>query len=86
MFAGPVNLHVLADVQQEIQFVREERVVVLAIETEEREGFAEGTATDDDFRAAQRQEVEGGEVLEDPHGIFGAEHGDGAGEADAAGS
>ena len=86
MLAGPVDECVLAEVEEEVEFLGEEVVVVLEIEAEEREGLDEGAAADDDFCAATGDEVEGGELLEDADGIGGAEDGDGAGETDLRGA
>ena len=74
-----------ADFEQEFQLLLKERIVVFEVEAEERVGFDEGAASGDDFGAALRDQVDGGEVLEDAHGIVGAEHGDGAGESDVFG-
>src|SRR6266568_1297749 len=64
---------VLADLQQEIELLREERVVVLEIEAEQWERFDERTAADDHLRAALRYKVECRELLEQPHRIDRAE-------------
>jgi hypothetical protein len=45
----------------------------------------ERVAPGHDLGAAIRQQIDLGEILEDAHGVVGAEHGDGAGEADALG-
>lgn len=85
MLAGPVEFGVVADLEEEVELLGEEGVVVLEVEAEEGEGFDEGAATGDDLGAASRDEVEGGEFLEDAHGVGGGEDCDGAGEADLLG-
>ena len=86
MFAGPMDMGVLADIQQQVELLGEERVVVFEVETEERERLDERAAAGDDFGAAVGDEVERGEFLEDADWIGGAEDGDGAGKADAFGA
>ena len=82
MLAGPMDVGVFAEGEEEVEFFGEEIVVVFELEAEEREGFDEGAAAGDDFGAAVGDEVEGGELLKDAHGVGGAEDCDGAGEAD----
>ncbi len=65
-----------------MQLFDEEIVVVLELEAEQRIGFAERAATDDDFGAALRNEIERCELLEDAHRVCGAEHCHGAAKAD----
>lgn len=86
MLAGPVDVGVFADVEEEVEFFDEEVVVVLEVQAEEGEGLDKGAAADDDLGAAAREEVEGGELLEDADGVCGAEDGDGAGEANLLGA
>ena len=86
MLAGPVDVGVLAEGEEEVEFFGEEVVVVFELEAEEREGFDEGAAAGDDFGASVGDEVEGGEVLEDADGVGGAEDGDGRGEANVCGA
>lgn len=86
MLAGPVDVSVLADVEEQIEFFGEERIVIFELQAEERVGLDEGAAAGDNFRAAMGDEIESGEFLEDAHGIGGAEHGDGAGKADLFGA
>lgn len=81
--AGPRDVFVGADLQEEIELLGEERVIVFQLQAEERERLDEGAAADDHLGAALREQIEGGELLKHAHGIGGAEHGDGAGEADA---
>ena len=86
MLAGPVDVGVLAEGEEEVEFFGEEVVVVFELEAEEGEGLDEGAAAGDDLGAAVGDEVEGGEVLEDADGVGGAEDGDGRGEADVCGA
>ena len=73
----------LADVQQALELLREERVVVAQVVPEEREGLDERAAADHDLRSAAREHVERRELLEDPDRVVRAQDGDGAREADA---
>ena len=41
VFARPVNVRVLADVQKQIEFLGEKRIVVLELQPEERKRFDE---------------------------------------------
>ena len=82
MLAGPVDVRVLADLEQQIEFFREKRVVVFQMQTEERVGLDERAAAGDDLGAAMRDQVQSGEFLEDAHRVGGAENGDRAGQAD----
>jgi hypothetical protein len=86
MLAGPGDIGGFAEGEEEIEFFGEEVIVVFELEAEEREGFDEGAAAGDDFGSAVREEVEGGELLEDANGIGGAKNGDGGGETDGCGS
>ena len=86
MLAGPVDVGVFADGEEEVELLGEEIVVVFELEAEEREGFDEGAAAGDDLGAAVGDEVEGGELLKDADGVGGAEDGDGGGEADGCGA
>jgi hypothetical protein len=70
------------DPQEEIELLIVERVVVVEGVAEEREGLDEGAAPDDEFGASCRQQIDGGKFLEHPHGIGGAQDGDGGGQFD----
>ncbi len=76
----------VADGQKEFEFFREERIVVFEFQAEERERVDERTAAGDDFSAAIGDEIERGVFLKDADGVGGAEHGDGAREADILGA
>src|SRR5438045_2305435 len=76
-------MFVVAELQQELELLRKELVVVLKVETEERERVDEGATPDNHLRASLRDEVERRELLEEPHRIDGAEDGHRAREADA---
>src|ERR1700733_16253149 len=86
MFAGPLDVGAVANLQEQVELFGEEGVVVFELEAEERVGLDEGAAASDDLCASVGDEVEGGEVLEDADGIGCAENGDGRGEADAFGA
>src|SRR6266850_7999215 len=51
VLARPVNMHVLANVQKQIELLGEERIVVLELQTEERKCFDEGAAPGNDLRS-----------------------------------
>ena len=74
----------VAQREQQVELLGEQRVVVVEVVAEERERLDERAPPGHDLRAAAGQQVERREVLEDAHGIVGAEHGDRAREPDAA--
>ena len=74
---------VVAQLQEQVELLGEKGVVVLHGKAEQGIGLAEGSAPDDDLGASFRDEVEGREFLKDAHRIGGAQHGDGAGQADS---
>ena len=86
MAARPTDVRVPLQLEQQVQLLREQRVVVLQRQPEERERFGEAAASGHDLRATVREEVERGELLEHPHGVRRTEHGDGAREPDAFGA
>ena len=83
--ARPRDVDVVAQPEQQVELLGVELVVVLEVVAEEREGLDERAAAGHDLGAAAREQVDLGEVLEDTDRIVGAEHGDGAREADALG-
>ena len=80
------DLVAVAQPQQQLELLGEELVVVLEVVAEERERLDEGAAAGHDLGAAAGEQVERRELLEHADGIVGAEHGDGAGEADPLGA
>ena len=74
---------VLADLQEEIEFLGEERVIVFQPETKERKRLDGRTAAHDHFRAPSRQEIERREALKDSDRVGRAEDRDRARETDA---
>ena len=66
----------VAELQQEIQLLAEQVVVVGQVQAEERERLGERPAPYDEVDASLRDQVEGGELLEDPHRVVRAEHRD----------
>ena len=84
--ARPVDVLVVPDLEKQVELLREERVVVLEPQTEQRERVDERTAADDHLRAALRKQVERGELLEDTHRIGRAQHRHGARQPDALGA
>ena len=79
---GPGDALVLAQAQQQLELLREQRVVVVEVVPEQRERLDERAASGHDLRAAVREQVERRELLEDADGIVRAQDGDGACQAD----
>src|SRR5437667_3041857 len=69
MLAGPVDVLVLTDLQEQLELLGKQRVVVLQSQPEQWKGLDERTAAHDDLRAALRQKIEGGEALEHAHRV-----------------
>jgi hypothetical protein len=67
--AGPRDVVVGAQRQQQVELLGEEGVVVLQPLAEEREGLGERAAPDGELRTTVADEVELGEVLVDPDGV-----------------
>ena len=86
VFARPLHRVVVADGQQQVEFFREQRVVVVQRVAEQREGLGGRPPSHDHFRPAMRYQVEGRETLKYPDRVRGAEHGHRAGQADALGA
>ena len=84
MFAGPVDVLVVTDLEQQFELLGEQRVVVLEPEPEQRKGIDEGAAADDHLCSALRDEIECGEILEYAYRVGGAEDRYSAGEPYAA--
>ena len=72
--------------QQQVELLGEQLVVVVKVVAEERKRLGERAAAGHDLGAAAGEQVEGGEVLEDADWVVRAQHGDGAGQADALGA
>ena len=83
--AGPRHALARAQRQQQLELLGEQLVVVVEVVAEERERLGERAAPGPDLRAAAREVVDGRELLEDAHGVVGAQHGDRAREADPLG-
>jgi len=71
-----------ADRQQQLELLGEQLVVVVEVETEQRERLDERTTSGHDLGATAGQQVKLGELLEDPHRIIGAQHGHGTRQPD----
>ena len=82
----PVDRTLLQERGEEVELFREEPLVVIERVAEQREGFREGAAAQDDFRAAVGHRVEGREALEDADRIVGTQHRHGGTEMDALGA
>src|ERR1700744_1912582 len=85
MLARPMNLCGFTNLQQQLELLREERVVVFEIETEQRKRLDKRASAGNDFRAALRDQIESRELLKDTDRIGGGQDCDGAGEADSFG-
>ena len=85
MLAGPGHVRGFADLQQQLELLGEQRVVVVEVVAEQREGLDERSAPGHDLGPAPGDQVELGELLKHPDGVVRAEHGDGAREPDALG-
>src|SRR5262245_6893609 len=69
MFAAPRDALGLAQLQQKLELLAEQRVVVAQIEAEERKRFDERAAARHDLGASVREQIDRGERLRDAHGI-----------------
>jgi hypothetical protein len=63
----------LANLQEQFELLGEQLVVVLEPEAKQRKGFNRRPTAHHHFRAALREQIESGELLEDANGIGGAE-------------
>src|SRR5690606_5523643 len=75
--ALPVHPLVVAYGQQEVELLGEQVLVVGERIPEQRKRLDEGSPTHHQFGPALREQVEGGELLEDPYRVVGTEDGDG---------
>ena len=82
VLARPRDALGLAQLQQQIELLGEQLVVVVEVVAEQRERLDERAAAGHDLRATAREQVERGEVLEDAHGVVGAQDRDRARQAD----
>jgi hypothetical protein len=82
---GPGDLLAGADVQQQVQFLGEQRVVVGGVVAEQRERLDERAAAGDDLRTAAADQVQAGEVLVHPDRIRHPEQRGRAGQPDQRG-
>lgn len=71
---------VVPQLQQQLQLLVEEGVMVLQFVAEQRVGLDECAASGDDLRAPVGDQVQGGELLKEPHGVLRGEHRDGRAE------
>ena len=69
MFAGPVDVLVLTNLQEEIEILGKQRVVVLEAQAEQRKRIDERPAAYDHLRPALRKKIEDGEVLKYPYRV-----------------
>src|SRR5258708_17666403 len=75
VFAGPVHVLVLADLQQQIELLRKERIVILQLQAEQRKRLDERAAANHHLRPALRKKIECGEVLKYPYRVGRAQDG-----------
>jgi hypothetical protein len=85
MLTRPINLCCFANLQQQLELLREERVVIVEIETEQRKRLDKRTSAGNDLSPALRDQIESCELLKDTDRIGGAQYGDGTGQADSFG-
>src|SRR5258708_7134138 len=81
MFAGPVHVLVLADLQQQVELLGKERVVVLQLQAEQRKRLDKRPAAHHHLRPALRKQIECSEVLKYPHRVGRAQDGYSTGQA-----
>jgi hypothetical protein len=81
----PVDARRGADLEQQLELLGVQLVVVVEVVPEEREGLDERASAGHDLGPAAGQQVKLGKLLEDPHRIVRAEHGDRTRETDALG-
>ncbi len=86
MLAGPVDVGILTNLEEQLKFFRKKRVVIVEIEAEQRIRLDEGAAANHNLGPSLRDEIQGGEVLEDADRVVRAQDGDGAGQADTLGT
>jgi hypothetical protein len=72
----------IAQLQEQLELFGEQLVVVAQVVAEKRERLDERASAGHDLRATVRDQVERGEVLEDAHGVVGAQNRDRARQAD----
>jgi hypothetical protein len=84
--ALPGHVSLIAQLQEKIELFREQRIVVLHGEAEQRIGFPERTAPDHDLRPTFGDEIHSGEFLEHANRIGGAKDADSTGKANALGA
>src|SRR5881628_3497583 len=83
MLPEPMHVLVLADLEQQVEVLGEQRVVVLESQPEQRERLDERSAAYDHFGPTLRQKIERRETLKQSHGIDRAEDCYGARETDS---
>jgi len=71
--AGPVDRFLIPKSREQLDLLLEKCFVVGEIEPEQRKGFGERTAAQDDLGTAVGHRVEGGKALEDAHRIIAAQ-------------
>ncbi len=79
-----MHMFVLANLQKQVEFLCEQRVIVLQSKAEERKRFDGRTSAHNHFRASLRQQIDRGELLKYPYRIGCTENRDSAGETDTA--
>ncbi len=84
--AAPRHRLLGEQLHEQIELLLEERLVLVELEPEQRERFDERAPPEDHLGTAVRDGVEGGEALEDPDRVVGAEHGDRRAEPDPLGA
>jgi hypothetical protein len=92
VFEGPAQLalpgygHLLQESGEQVKLFIEQFFILAQVETEQREGFGERTASEDHLGAAVRDRIQAGEALKHAHGIVRAQDRHGRAEPDPPGA
>ena len=71
----PVQDGVVPEFEEHAQLLVEQSVIVGGLVAEQRIGLDERAAAGNDLGPAVGDEVQGGELFEEPHGVLGGQHG-----------
>jgi len=69
MFAGPVDVFVFADLEEQIELLCKKRVVVLQLQAEQWKRVDERTSADDHLGPALRKKIERSKILKHPYRV-----------------
>ena len=71
--AAPGDFFAVHQLRKQVEFVLEQRFVLIKLEAEQREGFRERAAAEDDFGAAVGSGIDGRKTLEDADRVVGTQ-------------